>query len=65
MANRRKRKNGRVSGAARQAAVDRKKNLLKYALGSVAAVAIIALVIFGVASGTSSGGEGSAAPISR
>ena len=65
MANRRKRKNGRVSGAARQAAVDRKKNLLKYALGSVAAVAIIALVIFGVASSTSSGGEGSAAPISR
>ena len=45
--------------------MDRKKNLLKYALGSVAAVAIIALVIFGVASGTSSGGEGSAAPISR
>ncbi len=42
--------------------MDRRKNLLKYALDSVAAVGIIALVIFGVATGTSSGGEGSAAP---
>ncbi|MBC8280161.1 MAG: TlpA family protein disulfide reductase [Chloroflexi bacterium] len=62
MANRRRRKNTRVSGAARQGALDRKKNLVKFGLGAVGSIAIIALIVFAVAAGTSSGGEGSEAP---
>ena len=63
MANRsRRRNNARVSAGARQGAQQQQKNLMKYGLGALASIAIVAAVVFAVASGSGSSGEGAKAP---
>ncbi len=59
MANRRRRRNNaRVSSAARQGSKTQQKNLMKYELGAVASIVVVAAIAFAVASSIGGGGEG-------
>ena len=63
MANRRRRRNNvRVSAGARQGAKQQQKNLMEYGLGALASIAVVASVVFAVASSSGSSGEGAQAP---
>ena len=63
MANRRRRRNNvRVSVGARQGAKQQQKNLMEYGLGALASIAVVASVVFAVASSSESTGEGAQAP---
>jgi|TARA_B110000263_G_C15281358_1_gene498500 thiol-disulfide isomerase/thioredoxin len=62
LANRRKRQSSRVSGAAQQGARTQQKNYLKYGMGAAASIAVIALIVFVIATGSSNGEQGSDAP---
>ena len=59
MAKARRRRGGRVSAGARQGAQKQQKNLKNFGLGAAAAIAIVAAIVFAVASGS---GERSSAP---
>ena len=62
MAKARRRKGGRVSGAARLGAHKQRKNFMTYGMGAAATIAVLAAIVFAVASSSGSSGEGSSAP---
>ncbi len=62
MARAKRRRGGRVSGAARQGAQGQQKKLMKYGLGGAAVAAIVVLIVFAVATNSGSSGVGAAAP---
>ena len=63
MANRRRRRNNApVSAGARQGAKQQQKNLMKYRPGALDSIAVVASVVFAVASISGISGEGAQAP---
>ncbi len=62
MARGRRRSGGRVSAGARQGAQKQRKNFVTYGMGAAATIAILAAIVFAVASSSGSSGEGSNAP---
>ena len=63
MANRRRRRNNApVSAGARQGAKQQQKNLMKYGPGALDSLAVVASVVFAVASTGGISGEGAEAP---
>ena len=63
MANRRRRRNNApVSAGARQGAKQQQKNLMKYGMGALDSIAVVASGVFAVASISGISGEGAQAP---